>query len=136
MGLKRVLVPFVALLVATGLVLGLVSGVFGSLARQGLEAAGLRTTAAATLPAVLGSAASAASGTSPTSSVSPTPGASTSAALPAPVLAGTEGRGGVLASAVADRVAGAKVKDSGGYSGEVRDMRTGAVVFSHRAGNG
>ena len=29
-----------------------------------------------------------------------------------------------------------KVKDSGGYSGEVRDMRTGAVVFSHRAGTG
>jgi D-alanyl-D-alanine carboxypeptidase/D-alanyl-D-alanine-endopeptidase (penicillin-binding protein 4) len=52
------------------------------------------------------------------------------------VLAGTEGKGHVSAAALADRVAGAKVKDSGGYSGEVRDLRTGAVVFSHRAGSG
>ena len=50
------------------------------------------------------------------------------------MLAGTEGQGTVAAAALADRVRGVKVKDSGGYSGEVRDMRTGAVVFSHRAG--
>ena len=52
------------------------------------------------------------------------------------MLAGTSGRGDVSAAALADRVKAVKVKDSGGYSGEVRDMRTGAVVFSHRAGSG
>src|SRR4051794_33346897 len=134
MGLRRLLVPFVALLVAAGLVLGLVSGAFGSLARQGLEAAGLQTTAA--VPTAIGSAASSPSDTTPTASVSPAPSASSSAALPAPVLVGAEGKGDVLASEVAKRVAGAKVKGSGGYSGEVRDMRTGDVVFSHRAGKG
>ena len=52
------------------------------------------------------------------------------------MLAGTEGDGQVSAAALADRIRGVKVEDSGGYSGEVRDMRTGAVVFSHRAGSG
>ena len=47
MGLKRLLVPVVALLVVSGLVLGLVSGVFGSLAHQSLEAVGLETPGAA-----------------------------------------------------------------------------------------
>ncbi|GAA3574206.1 hypothetical protein GCM10022197_33990 [Microlunatus spumicola] len=142
MGLKRFLVPVVALVVVTGLVLGLISGVFGSLARQGLEATGLETPRA---PSTIASGAldpSAEATGSPGPSTGPAspdpsaPGASSSVALPAPVLAGTEGQGKVSAAALGDRVRGVKVKDSGGYSGEVRDMRTGAVVFSHRAGKG
>ena len=146
MGLKRLLVPFVALLVVTGLVLGLVSGVFGSLARQGLEATGLETPDA---PSTLASDGLDPSATGPADGASRTGGAGTSAAtatpsadpagaapLPAPVLAGTDGKGTVSAAALTDRIRAVKVKDSGGYSGEVRDMRTGAVVFSHRAGSG
>lgn len=143
MGLKRLVVPVVALLVVTGLVLGLISGVFGSLARHGLEAAGLETPGA---PSVSSSGAldpsASAEGTptvgssSPAATASPAPGASSPVALPAPVLAGTVGRGTVSAASLADRIQGVKVKDSGGYSGEVRDLRTGAVVFGHRAGSG
>ena len=143
MGLKRLLVPVVALLVVTGLVLGMVSGVFASLAHQGLEATGLETQAApSTLPSgapdpsaadptASGTAASSLAGAGPAS-----PEPAPSVPLPAPVLVGTDGRGEVAADALAARVRAVKVKDSGGYSGEVRDMRTGAVVFSHRASKG
>ena len=139
MGLRRLLVLFVALLVVTGLVLGAISGVFGSLTRQGLEAVGIETPAA---PSTLGSGAldPSASDTAGTptvrSTTSPAPAPTTSVALPAPVLAGTEGKGKVSAAALANRIDDVKVKDSGGYSGEVRDMRTGAVLFSHRATKG
>ena len=141
MGLKRLLVPVVALLVASGLVLGLVSGVFGSLAQQGLEAVGLETPrAASTLPSGAldpsgsPSAASATVGTSPAGSASASPEPTTAPPLPAPVLAATDGRGEVAAGPLGARIRAVRVKDSGGYSGEVRDVRTGAVVFSHRAG--
>lgn len=141
MGLKRLLVPVVALLVVAALVLGLVSGVFAALAHQGLEATGLETPAApgtrpsgAPDPSASGSSASGAS--SPSGSASSSPGATTSVPLPAPVLAGTDGRGAVAAGALAERIRSVKVKGAGGYSGEVRDMRTGAVVFSHRARTG
>ena len=140
MGLKRLLVPVIALLVVTGLVLGLVSGVFGSLAERGLEAAGVETPAVAGASATArGSSASAstsAGSSTAASTAAPSPTHSGSVALPAPVLAGTEGKGSVSAAALAARIGGAKVTDSGGYSGEVRDMRTGAVLFGHRAGNG
>ena len=141
MGLKRPLVPVLALLVVSGLVLGLVSGVFGSLARQGLQATGLET---ARTPGTLSSGAldptasppgaSLTVGSSPAASASAAPGPTTPVPLPAPVLAGTDGRGTVAAGALAARIRAVKVKDSGGYSGEVRDMRTGAIVFGHRAG--
>ena len=144
MDVRRVVLAVVALLVATGLVLGAVSGIFVSLARQGLEAAGLETPHA---PSTIASGALDPSSASTSSAGAPVPGGasgstgpsssapSSSVALPAPVLAGTEGRGRVSAAALADRVRSVKVKDSGGYSGEVRDLRTGAVVFSHRAGS-
>ncbi len=150
MGLRRLLVPLVALVVAVGLVLGLVTGVLGSVARQGLEAAGLEPRAAASTlpPGTLGGPPSATAGASAPGA---TPGAATGATatpnpsssptgptvpLPAPVLAGTQGRGTVSAGALADRIAAVTVKDSGGYSGEVRDLRTGAVLFAHRASTG
>jgi serine-type D-Ala-D-Ala carboxypeptidase/endopeptidase (penicillin-binding protein 4) len=148
-GLRRLLVPFVALVVAAGLVLGLVSGVFGSLARQGLEAAGVATQAApSTLaPGALGTGDASSSAATPgggastpggpssapaTASPSPTP----TVPLPAPVLTGTEGAGPPSRAALTRRVLAVKVKGSGGYSGEVRDLRTGAVLFSHRATTG
>ncbi|GAB2590119.1 D-alanyl-D-alanine carboxypeptidase/D-alanyl-D-alanine endopeptidase [Microlunatus antarcticus] len=150
MDLKRIVVAVVALLVVAGLVLGAVSGIFASVARQGLEAAGLETPRApSTLPASAldPSASGTAGATSPAASAAPsttapstaapsTAGPDGAVALPAPVLAGTEGQGTVSGAALSDRIRGVKVKDSGGYSGEVRDMRTGAVVFSHRAGSG
>ena len=138
MGLKRVLAALVALVVATGLVLGLVSGVFGSLAHRGLEAAGLAsTTAPSTLAgSVGGPGASADPSTALPSGGRPAAGPTPSAGLPAPVLDGTDGRGAVSASVLADRVAGVRVPGSGGYSGQVRDMRTGTVLFSHRADRG
>ena len=137
MGLKRLVAPLVALLVVAALVIGLASGVFGSLARRGLHAAGLETSAATgtASSAVLGPSTPGATG-SGASTPSSSGGSSSPAPLPAAVLAGTDGRGAVSSAAVAARVTGVKVKDSGGYSGEVRDMRTGAVVFSHRAGDG
>jgi D-alanyl-D-alanine carboxypeptidase/D-alanyl-D-alanine-endopeptidase (penicillin-binding protein 4) len=138
MGLRRVVVAVVALLVVTGLVLGVVTGVFGSFAHRGLAAAGLETPGA---PSSSSSGAPSGSGTkgrtgAPSPSATPSPGASASAALPAPVLAGTDGKGTVAAAALAQRIKDVKVKGSGGYSGEVRDMRTGAVLFSHRATSG
>ncbi|MGI3780096.1 MAG: D-alanyl-D-alanine carboxypeptidase/D-alanyl-D-alanine endopeptidase [Janthinobacterium lividum] len=138
MVLKRLLVPLVALVVVTGLVLGLITGVFGSLTRRGLEATGLEAPRTSGPLSSVAPGRSASSGTSASGSATPvpTPHPSGSVALPAPVLAGTDGEGGVSAAALADRVRGVKVKDSGGYSGEVRDMRTGAVLFSHRAGTG
>ena len=141
MGVKRLLVPVVALLVVTGLVLGLVSGVFGTIAHRGLVAAGLGTSAAsgaassgALGPSATGTGRTRGGSTAP--SATPSSGSAGSVVLPAPVLAGTDGQGAVSAAAVSDLVRSVKVKDSGGYSGEVRDMRTGAVVFSHRAGSG
>ncbi|SEP61261.1 D-alanyl-D-alanine carboxypeptidase/D-alanyl-D-alanine endopeptidase [Microlunatus flavus] len=134
MGLRRLVVPVVALLVVTALVLGLVSGVLGSLAHQGLEAAGLQTRAA---PSTAPSGAVAASASSATATGSPSPSPSASRApMPAAVLAGTEGEGRTSAARLAERVRGVKVKDSGGYSGEVRDLRTGTVLFAHRADKG
>ena len=100
MGVRRIVLAFVALLVVAGLVLGAVSGIFASLAHQGLEAAGLE---ARPSPTVLWSQVSdptpSASGSASTAAPSPDP--STSVALPAPVLAGTEGDGKVSAAAVA-----------------------------------
>ena len=46
MGLRRIVVAVVALLVVTGLVLGVVSGIFGSFAHRGLAAAGIETSGA------------------------------------------------------------------------------------------
>ena len=100
MGLKRLLVPVVALLVVAGLVLGLVSGVFALLAHQGLEAAGLETPTAPSTPADRCARPAAppdpaASGTDarqPAGASAPaSPDPSSSVPLPAPVLAGTEG---------------------------------------------
>lgn len=142
MGLKRLLLPLVALVVAAGLVLGLLSGVFASAARQGLEAAGLQSRRAAstlTPGALDGSAGGAATGEDPAtaspSSPAPTPTPS-GVPMPASVLAGTEGKGRVSAAALTKRVEAVKVKGSGGYSGEVRDLRTGDVLFAHRASKG
>ncbi|MGI3781017.1 MAG: D-alanyl-D-alanine carboxypeptidase/D-alanyl-D-alanine endopeptidase [Janthinobacterium lividum] len=137
MGLRRIVLAFVALLVVAGLVLGVVSGIFGSVAHRGLEAAGLEAppTPSALSSQVPGPTLSSGSHSASTTASSP-PDPSGSVALPAPVLAGTEGDGRISAAAVAERIRAVKVKDSGGYSGEVRDLRTGAVVFSHRAGSG
>lgn len=138
MAVKRLILPLVALLVAAGLVLGLITGVVGSLARRGLEATGLEAprTSGPSSPGVLGPTPSSRVGATGRATSVPTPEPPGAPALPAPVLAGTDGEAGDSAAAVAARVRGVQVKGSGGYSGEVRDMRTGAVLFSHRAGTG
>ena len=109
MGVKRLLVPVVALLVVTGLVLGLVSGVFGTIAHRGLVAAGLETSAAsgaassgALGPSATGTGRTRGGSTAP--SATPSSGSAGSVVLPAPVLAGTDGQGAVSAAAVSDLV--------------------------------
>ena len=143
MGLKRLVIVVVALVVVVGLVLGLVSGVFGLLAHRGLTAVGIESpgtpgasTARTSAPSTPARPAAAGGTQGTPSSAAPSTGPTSPVPLPTPVLAGTEGKGTVSAAALAARIRKVKVKDSGGYSGEVRDMRTGAVVFSHRAGRG
>ncbi|RYZ31832.1 MAG: hypothetical protein EOP01_02555, partial [Propionibacteriaceae bacterium] len=120
MGLKRALLAFVALLVVVGLVLGAISGIFASVTHRGLEAAGLETPTAPTLSRASPTGASGPTTGTTTGSPSsdptndPSEDPSAQVPLPAPVLAGTEGQGHLSAAAVADRVRGVKVKDSGG----------------------
>ena len=136
MRLSRVLVALVALVVLAGLTAGLVTGTFGSWARSGLEATGLRSSGGTSSLAPGGSATSpltsaASSATSGASRVSTAPvqlkpvlAAATPAAKPAPakvtkLINGVDRKG---------------VKDA--FSGSVLDVGSGAVLYGHKATSG
>jgi len=129
---KRIALAIVALLVVAGLAAGLVSGLFGSLARGGLYATGLWSeNGPSTLPSdTLNSpspspAATRATPTSPPSSK----------ALPPPVLAAATSAPAPSPAKVAAKIKAVKVKDvaSSSYTGSVLDVASGKVLFSHNA---
>lgn len=124
------------MVVAVGLVAGLVSGAFGALARGGLYATGLwsangpstltsvnpvRSTPSDATPSATGSASA---------SASPKP-----SGLPAPVLAGAGGKAPSSAK-VAAKIKGVKVDGvaSKSFTGSVVDVGSGKTLYSHNAG--
>jgi D-alanyl-D-alanine carboxypeptidase/D-alanyl-D-alanine-endopeptidase (penicillin-binding protein 4) len=127
---KRVLVAVVAMVVAAGLVVGVVSGAFSSLASSGLYATGLwSSNGPSTLPP--GGLQTTARATSPTPH--PTPSASPTVRLPRPVLASAEAAK-VDGSRLRAKIKAVKVKKAtGSYSGSVVDVGTGKVLFDHDA---
>lgn len=134
MGLKRLLAPLVVLVVASTLVLGLVSGLVGSFARDSLEALGLRESQGATTLSPGALDPSGTSGPTPTAGTAGPTAPSSVAGLPGPVLAAVGRTAAPSPAKVAARVRGVKVKDSGGYSGLVLDLGSGKVLFAHNAG--
>ncbi len=131
MSVKRIAVALAALLVVGGLVLGLVSGAFGSLARGGLYATGLWSrNGASTLPSA------GVDPSTPTPSASSTGPTATPPApdLPAPVLAAATAGDPASPSKVAARIKSVKVTGVGSaYTGSVLDVGTGKVLFAHKA---
>lgn len=133
MRLRRLLAPLLVLVAVSALVLGLVSGVLGSLARDGLETVGLRTPAAVSTlrPGALAPAGSSTTPSAPGSASVP----ATPPGLPAPVLAAVSAGPVPVPAEVASEIRAVQVKDVGSYSGIVVDAGSGKVVFAHRAGH-
>ncbi len=133
MRLSRVLVALVALVVIAGLTTGVVTGLFGSWARSGLEATGLYSSGGAStrVPGGLGMSGSTASaGSEPTGATSSSP----APAPPKPVLVAATPGVKPAAAAVTKLVDGVDrkgVKDA--FSGSVIDVGTGAVLYRHKA---
>ena len=139
MGWRRFLVPALALVLVAAVVLGLVTGVVGSLGRAGLEALGARPApGASTLsPGALDPSAWASPSATPTpTSTAATQGPSAPSGLPAPVLAAAGDAPAPNPGKVAARVRGVSVPGSGGYSGSVLDVGSGRVLFAHNAAKG
>ena len=132
MSLRRLLPPLLALLAVSALVLGLVSGLIGSLARDGLEALGLQASPAARSldPKVRGSSVASGAGSDASGRVLPT-----TPVLPEPVLAPASAGPVPVAAEVAARIRSVHLTDIGSYSGAVVDAASGTVVFAHRAGH-
>ncbi|MBP2417738.1 D-alanyl-D-alanine carboxypeptidase/D-alanyl-D-alanine-endopeptidase [Microlunatus capsulatus] len=128
MGLRRTVVAAVAVLALAGVVTGLVSGAFATAASRGLHASGLW---------VDGGAPTVAPGTFDQPPATPTPSSSPSrAGLPRPVLPAATASRVPSADAVAARVDAVDAQEMGGrFSAEVADLRTGEVLYRHRAGS-
>jgi len=127
---KRVLIALVAMLACAAVTLGVVGGLFGSLARGGLYATGLLSSnGPSTRPSDGGSSVS-----GPTLTASSTPTRTPDppqVELPAPVLAAAEPGEAPDPVAVTARVAKVKVKGMGsGYGGQVLDVGSGRTLFA------
>lgn len=130
MRLKGIAVAVGALLVAVGLMAGLVSGAFGSVARDGLYATGLWSrNGASTLPTDRSER--------PTPSASPrgsTAVPTPTSNRPRPVLAAANPGQTPNAAKVAAKIKGVKVSGVGSsYTGAVLDVGSGKTLFAHRA---
>ena len=126
---RRIAIALTAMVVAAGLVLGLVSGVFGGLARDGLNATGLWSSNGAS---TLTPRADSPTGKTPSRLSSAAPSAEPT--LPRPVLAAAEAAEPPSPAKVAAMVRGAKVTDVGSsYSGAVIDVGSGRTLFAHNA---
>ena len=132
---KRTVLAAIAMIITVGLVVGVVTGSFASLARAGLYATGLWSSNG---PSVLPSA----SPDAPTPSASralarPTPSATTSPPvdLPAGVLVGADSGDRPNPAKVRARIAKVRVKNSQGrLSGSVLEVTSGSAVFRQQAG--
>ncbi|HEY5820943.1 MAG TPA: D-alanyl-D-alanine carboxypeptidase/D-alanyl-D-alanine-endopeptidase [Propionibacteriaceae bacterium] len=124
-----------AMLVAVGLVAGLVSGAFGAVARDGLYATGLWSrNGASTLPSDRSDRSDRPTPTpTPTSrqsTATPEPGTD----LPGPVLAAAEAGRTPSAAKVTAKIRGVKVAGVGSsYTGAVLDVGSGKTLFAHNA---
>jgi D-alanyl-D-alanine carboxypeptidase/D-alanyl-D-alanine-endopeptidase (penicillin-binding protein 4) len=128
--LRRVLIAVVALLALGGLVAGLVTGVFGTLVRQGLSTTGLRRAdGASTSPA--GTSGGPPPATSPATVSSPVPAVLRPVLAPAPADPGPDPARLRAAVNGVDRMG---VKDH--FSGEVVDVGTGTLLYSHAGRTG
>lgn len=125
---RAVALALVAALAAAGLVLGLMSGVFGSWARGGLYATGLWTrNGPSTLPVSPASTRPTTPPPTPSlaASLGPAPG------LPAPVLAAADPGRAPDAAKVAARIRAVQVKGSGlPATAAVLDVGSGRTLFS------
>ena len=131
--MKRVLIAVVAMIICVGVVIGVVSGGFGTLFQSGLYASGLWSRNG---PSTLASS-SASSTTAATLEPTPTAGPSITAATPSPVLVPAPSGPPPNPARLTARIAGVRVKDvKGTYSGAVVDVGTGATLFTHDAGRG
>ena len=128
MGPRRTAVVVVAVLALVGVVTGLVSGAFATAASGGLHASGLWVDGGA--PTVRPGTFDEPTATAPPSAAPAHPG------LPRPVLP-TAGASSVPgAAALAARLDAVDDEEMGGrFSAEVADLRTGEVLYSHRAGS-
>jgi D-alanyl-D-alanine carboxypeptidase/D-alanyl-D-alanine-endopeptidase (penicillin-binding protein 4) len=130
---RRVLIALVAMIVCAAVTLGVVSGLFGSIARSGLYATGLL---ASNGPSTRSSDQESSSLPS-TSPDGPSPGATRTPPapevdLPAPVLAAAEPGAVPDPAAVSARIAKVRVKGMGsGYTGAVLDVGSGRTLFAH-----
>ncbi len=132
---KRIAIAAGSMILVIGVVLGLVTGVLGSVARSGLYASGLwSTNGPSTLPP---GALDPSAQSTPNATKEPTPAASSSAPvadLPPDVLAPAESEHRVDGAKLRAKIRAVKVKDAtGSYSGSVMDIGTGRVLFNHDA---
>jgi len=127
---RRVLIALVAMLACAALTLGVVSGVFSSVARSGLYATGLLSSnGPSTRPSDLESSNRPTPSAPSTATTAPAP---REVDLPAPVLAAAEPGRAPDPKAVTARVKKVKVKGMGaGYSGAVLDVGSGRTLFAH-----
>ncbi|WP_375426765.1 D-alanyl-D-alanine carboxypeptidase/D-alanyl-D-alanine-endopeptidase [uncultured Friedmanniella sp.] len=128
-GVRRFGIALVAMLVVAGVVVGSVTGFFRATAEHGLYASGLWVDGGASTisPGALDAPAT------PRRSTTPSPRA-TADDLPSPVLAAAGKSRVASAAKVAAQVRAVSIAGMGGsYSGEVADLSTGKVLYSHRA---
>ncbi len=128
---RRLLAPLLTLVAVSLLVVGLITGVLGSLARSGLEATGLRTGSVASTigPGALEPAGPTSPSASRSASTVPAP-----TGLPAPVLAAATDPPVPVAAEMSAKVDAVRLSEVGTYAATVLDAGSGRVVYAHRAG--
>jgi D-alanyl-D-alanine carboxypeptidase/D-alanyl-D-alanine-endopeptidase (penicillin-binding protein 4) len=117
------------MIIVIGVVVGFVTGAFGSISGAGISTTRSGTSSASPLPSV-GTKSPLPTAATPTDTATP-------ARLPAPVLAPANSGPPPLASKLAARISAVHVKDlKGEYSGAVVDLGSGRVLFAHNAKTG
>jgi serine-type D-Ala-D-Ala carboxypeptidase/endopeptidase (penicillin-binding protein 4) len=126
---QRVLVVVVPMIVVIGVVVGLVTGAFGSITGGGVAASGSGSSSASSGP-IVGTKSPTPTAARPTATASPP-------RLPSPVLAPASSGPPPNPSKLAARINAVHVKDlKGNYSGAVADLGSGRVLFAHNAKTG
>jgi D-alanyl-D-alanine carboxypeptidase/D-alanyl-D-alanine-endopeptidase (penicillin-binding protein 4) len=129
---QRVLIALVPMIIVIAVVVGFVTGAFGSISGNGISATGSGSSDASGPPSV-GTASLTPTAATPTATPSPTATASP-LGLPAPVLAPANSSQPPDTRKLAARINAVKVKDvKGRLSGAVADVGSGRVVFARNA---
>jgi D-alanyl-D-alanine carboxypeptidase/D-alanyl-D-alanine-endopeptidase (penicillin-binding protein 4) len=114
------------MIIVIGVVVGFVTGAFGSIGGGGISLSGSSSSSASSTPPVVTKSPLPTAAT-PTATASP-------ARLPAPVLAPVSSGPPPDAGKLAARIKAVHVKDlKGQYSGEVADLGSGRVLFAHNS---